>query len=199
MNERMHESLSALLDGESDELEVRRSLKEIEQHGELLETWRRYHMIGAAMRGEPLVPQVDLSKGIRQALDGEPMDDVIEPLQAVAVTKRSGRMRWLASGAVAASVTLAVLFAVNTQEISNTSLVAQGAGDSSAVSSPIAASQEQAVASVNAEETARLEEAQRKLQEYIMQHNEHATVVGERSVVPYVRVVNFEQGSEAKK
>ena len=65
MNERTNESLSALMDGETDELELRRLLKQSEQEPQTLETWHRYQMIGALMRGEAVSP-VDLSKGIRQ-------------------------------------------------------------------------------------------------------------------------------------
>ena len=51
MNERINESLSALMDGEADELEVRRLLNQLEQDDELRATWHRYQLLGAVMRG----------------------------------------------------------------------------------------------------------------------------------------------------
>lgn len=46
------EALSAMIDAESDELEVRRTAARLLEDAELQATWRRYHLIGAAMRGE---------------------------------------------------------------------------------------------------------------------------------------------------
>ncbi|MDP2506806.1 sigma-E factor negative regulatory protein [Oceanobacter sp. 3_MG-2023] len=128
MNDRMNESISALVDGEADELEVRRALNQLEQDEELRERWSRYQLMGALMREEPATT-VDLSRGIMQAISGEPMDEVParqtaahEPVPAVDVAetehshswrKRSG---WIASGAVAASVTLAVLMSVRVMD-----------------------------------------------------------------------------------
>ena len=116
MNERINESLSALVDGETDELEVRRLLNQLESDDGMRQTWHRYQMMGALMRDEPAV-NVDLSRGIAQAIAGEPMDDVVRPETVAAddesvVVEKHSRLRWLASGAVAATVTLAVLVGV---------------------------------------------------------------------------------------
>lgn len=75
MNDRMKESLSALVDGEADELEIRRVLNQSEHDDNLREQWGRYQLIGSVMRGEP-ASTTDLSRGIMQALDGVPMDEV---------------------------------------------------------------------------------------------------------------------------
>ena len=62
--ERLAESLSALMDGETSEIELHRILKEvgIDQDQETTENsaqsgrrvWQRYHMISASMAGEPV-------------------------------------------------------------------------------------------------------------------------------------------------
>lgn len=191
MNERMNESLSALMDGETDELEVRRILNQLEQDDELRSTWQRYQMIGSLMRGEPAAA-VDLSRGIMQALDGEPMDEVRRPQAA---TASSQRFRWLASGAVAASVTLAVLVGVRMNSAEPDALVAeQQTMQPAAV--PLASAPAQALPEVDA---AQLEAAQRKLQEYVLQHTEQATMTGSRAAVPFARVVDFQQSAEGSK
>ena len=41
MNERINESLSALVDGETDELEVRRLLNQLESDDDMRQTWHR--------------------------------------------------------------------------------------------------------------------------------------------------------------
>lgn len=195
MNERIHESLSALMDGEADELEVRRLLNQLDQDDALRATWHRYQMLGAVMRGEP-VTAVDLSRGIRQALDGEPMDDV-QPSVITAVDEpvASSRWRWLTSGAVAASVMLAVLVGVQWQQTDapGTAVVAQPAS----VTTPQPAMVAQAP--MTAEQQAQLEEAQRRLQEYVLQHNEQAPVAPARATSPFARVVNFTAEGEASR
>src|SRR5690554_8199578 len=111
MNERINESLSALMDGEADELEIRRLLNQDEQQ-HVFDKWSKYHLIGAVLRDQPATT-LDLSKGVRQALDGEPMDDITVAPQIV----QTNKWRWLmASGAVAASVTMAVLVSVQWQQ-----------------------------------------------------------------------------------
>ena len=52
MSERLQESISALMDGETDELELRRILKHDSGDGTALvrETWRRYHRISQALQ-----------------------------------------------------------------------------------------------------------------------------------------------------
>jgi len=191
MNERINESLSALMDGEADELEVRRLLNQLEQDDELRTTWHRYQLLGAVMRGEP-VATVDLSQGIRQALDGEPMDDL--PHSVPAAVMVSPRWRWLASGAVAASVMLAVLVGVQWQQTES----AAGGVPLAQQAEPVPVAEQQLAQSLSPEQQAELEAAQRKLQEYVMQHTEQATVAPARAIAPFARVVNFGQEAGAQ-
>lgn len=96
------ESLSALMDGQADELEVRRVLKSISEDDELRDTWRRHQMAAAAMRRELPVQVVDYSSAIRDAIEDEP---------AIGTNTAVGRfLKPLGRFAVAASVTaIAVL------------------------------------------------------------------------------------------
>ena len=50
--EKLTESLSALMDNETNEFEFRRILKECESSPELKQTWERYHVLSAVIRGE---------------------------------------------------------------------------------------------------------------------------------------------------
>ncbi|MAD44192.1 MAG: hypothetical protein CMI02_19180 [Oceanospirillaceae bacterium] len=206
MNERINESLSALVDGETDELEVRRLLNQLESDDDMRQTWHRYQMMGALMRDEPAV-NVDLSRGIAQAIAGEPMDDVVRPETVAAddesvVVEKHSRLRWLASGAVAATVTLAVLVGVRVNQDTTGDLqMAQQAQTTSAPAAVIAqADDEQPVILAEASELSpeELEAAQRKLQEYVMQHTEQAAMSNAGGVMPYARVVNFESGEETR-
>ena len=50
--DQLFESLSAMVDNEASELEMRRVLKNMDNNPEVLERWRRYHLIGSVMRKE---------------------------------------------------------------------------------------------------------------------------------------------------
>lgn len=50
--DQLFESLSAMVDDEASELEMRRVLKSMDGNPEVLERWRRYHLIGSVMRKE---------------------------------------------------------------------------------------------------------------------------------------------------
>lgn len=102
----LEQSLSALMDGEADELEVQRILRESD-NPLLRARWQRLQLLRSAMRQEPVVAGIDLSAGIRQALDGVRMDEV-RATQATQTVNASPWLRW-SKLAVAASVTLAVL------------------------------------------------------------------------------------------
>lgn len=141
------ESLSALVDNEGDELELRRVLKSLADDDGAVGSWRRYHLIGAAMRREvDSDPSVDLSAGIMARLEQESVSDTAEKLShdhkhtrqrgwARRGGSRSGGSRradiGLARGAgIAAAVSLMVISGV---QFYNGSLGNGSLGDSSTV------------------------------------------------------------------
>ena len=72
MNQAIEESLSALLDGETDELETMRVLRALETDPELREKWRRYHMMVTLLRGEQKVSsRLDIGRKVTFSLAGE--------------------------------------------------------------------------------------------------------------------------------
>lgn len=216
MKNRIRESLSALCDGECDELELRRVLNHVENDAEFREQWANFHLIGAAMRGES-VDTVDLSKGIMQAIEGEPMDEVPGADEASASTsaaapdvetydatqpKASVLPGWMVSGAVAASVTMAVLLGARVLSVPD---VTVGAADmtlakAEAVQPALAAVTQSAVsvASVAADtqmSAAELAEAQERLKQYVLEHEDQSFGMETHQAVPYARVANFGQDS----
>ncbi len=75
MKDKLKESISALLDDQADELEMRKILAQSHDQ-EVTETWRRFHQMKAAMRPEEAAwAGVDLTKGINAALDSAALDD----------------------------------------------------------------------------------------------------------------------------
>jgi sigma-E factor negative regulatory protein RseA len=79
MNERLRQSLSAVVDGEADAFELRRVLDELERDPELRAAWMRYHLIGSVIRGEHL------------ALRGTTADRLGKPLAVVGESVGSTR------------------------------------------------------------------------------------------------------------
>ena len=113
MSERINESLSALMDDEVGEFELRRTLDELDQSA--ASTWSRYQLTRSVLKGDmPVDPKVDLSASVMAALDEEPLHQ----LQSVPESIPARRFNWrpLGSVAVAASVTMMVIFGAQTYQ-----------------------------------------------------------------------------------
>lgn len=189
MSDRSKESLSALMDGEADELEVRRILNQLDGDEALRDSWKNYHLMGSLMRDESF-DSIDLTQGINKAIDGvvdsESVSQNVETSDRGAVSPRtSAWYKPLTSVAVAASVTFAVLLGIQSIEPDN----GLGLADSGAQSM----SQQQGeltASNLTTEEQQELEAAQQQLQDYVLQHP------GDREktegVLPFARVVEFQ-------
>ena len=115
MSEKLKESLSAVVDDEADEFELRRVLDELVKDPALKENWERYHLIGTVLRDERGASGVlrervwrELSMAAREHADNEAdtgLPGIAEPPRS-----RLGR-RW-SSVAIAAGVAAAVVIGV---------------------------------------------------------------------------------------
>lgn len=105
------ETLSALMDGEVNELELRRLLKTCQHDSKTADRWQRYHLVSAVMKREPITV-FDISQGVMSALDKEEVasykDTHIADSEA-ASSPFSGMLRSFISMGVAASVTAVVI------------------------------------------------------------------------------------------
>ncbi|MEH6550203.1 MAG: sigma-E factor negative regulatory protein [Pseudomonadales bacterium] len=103
MTKQLRDSISAMLDGEANEMDLARVLKSAasEENDEQREIWRRYHLVSSVMRGEvDDTSHIDISRRVRESLAEE----------AVIHNRRfSGLLKPFASVAVAATVTVAIL------------------------------------------------------------------------------------------
>ena len=121
--EALQESLSALMDNEADELEVRRILA-AEAGGELHASWSRYQLARAALHREAVLPNFSVAAAVSVALADEPVPGMTSASQASRWTNGWARL------AVAASVTVAVLGGVrlyNQDELAGAQLAQQAA------------------------------------------------------------------------
>ncbi|TDJ28668.1 MAG: hypothetical protein E2O59_05615 [Gammaproteobacteria bacterium] len=119
MSEKLKGSLSAIIDGEADEFELRRVLDEIDKNEELRSTWERYHLIGSRLRRESIHTRAKLRQRVWDVLDfagGDAVSPVSPRIdEEDGPTNRSHQRlgRWT-SIAVAATVALAVVVGLNT-------------------------------------------------------------------------------------
>ena len=136
--DRLRESLSATMDGEAGELELRRVLDRIGSDEELRESARRYQMIGDVMRKESdAFMNVDLSAGIRDRLEqeGEAHKEQSSDNRTGVITVLDNWWSSLGRVAVAASVAFAMVVGVrNYNDVQEVQTVA-------AVSDPVTLSQ----------------------------------------------------------
>lgn len=120
MNQKVRESLSAVVDGEGDELALRRVLKSLDSSPEEADTWRRYQVIGSIMRRERDIDvTTDISAQVMQRIEaqqpanGSIPQGVQQSVRGEAVAKRGfGRFSFMGNAAVAAAVSLMVITGV---------------------------------------------------------------------------------------
>ncbi|CAM3581809.1 sigma-E factor negative regulatory protein [Parendozoicomonas haliclonae] len=117
----LRESLSALMDGEANELEMHRILDRLGSDEELRSAAVSYQRIGAAVRQEQnAFSGIDLSASIRDAIAGEPTP-VLES-EASEQKQAANRQGWFANLgrlAVAASVAAATVVGVQSWQLAN--------------------------------------------------------------------------------
>jgi sigma-E factor negative regulatory protein RseA len=197
MSDKQAESLSALMDNEANELELHRLLGQA-QDPELRARWSRYHMARSAMRNDvSAFSVIDISAAVSEAIDGE------------SIGGKKSWVRAIGSVAVAASVTLAILVGVrvyNTQLVDGADAMAaaqdrpamQGvelpaitlqSGESYASYSP----EQTSAATRDNQQVVRVVRrhspyAQSRLQDFMSQHAEQATLNANLGVIPYARV-----------
>ena len=107
MNSQDLETLSALLDGEAHELELRRVLKAGESDPQIAATWERMSLVQALLHDDnlissrhPLIPDNNVAKAVEQAIADEPVPE----LDAGEAVKSARWAQPLAKLGIAASV-----------------------------------------------------------------------------------------------
>ena len=196
------EPLSALMDNEASELELHRILKQSEDDPAVMQTWSRYQMAASALRNEvPGVNYLDLSASISAAIDDE----------ATYKPKR-GFLHSVGRFAIAASVAGAVVISVQTSNFGTSSPeVASNESAQPSISLPAgykAPVLNARTVSVDPTANARSRRETRnillvpyqkstpvndqkihsQLNQYILEHSEHAALNSGRGMMPFARV-----------
>ncbi len=110
----LFESLSALVDNQATELELRRLLGESEKDSEVRSKWARLQLARAAMQGESVSKEhLGFADSVRNAVADIDFEDSAELIDNANSSKPSNSHRWKAHTgrfAIAASVAAVVLF-----------------------------------------------------------------------------------------
>ncbi|ALI06088.1 MULTISPECIES: sigma-E factor negative regulatory protein [Pseudomonas] len=190
--EALQESLSAVMDNEADELELRRVLNAFDDV-ETRETWARYQIARAVMHKDLLLPRLDIAAAVSAALADE------------AVPAKASRGPWRSLGrlAVAASVTVAVLAGVrlyNQDEIAGVQMAQQSNQPGlvapqvkgPAVLAGYSEGSETAGPMVNGVLQGQPGWHDQRLPNYLRQHAQQAALKGTESALPYARAASLE-------
>ena len=193
------ETLSALLDDEAEDLELRRVLRELESgqrdaRSSLGGTWYRYTLTRTALQGAELHTAPDFLARVNEAIDAESMPDTQQ--------ERGGWRRATTSFAVAASVAMVVL--LGGQQLAT---LPGGAADDERVA-PLPVGVVNTVGAVPvqasygtrdvptlepADRTAYRELARQRLRRYSQEHAEHASLNTPQGMLPFARVPVIER------
>ncbi len=210
------ESLSALMDGEAEPASLDQLLDNV-QDPSLRTTWRRFHAASHGLQSGPMVTDIDLSGRIMAAIEQEPTysaqptpTEIPDDIQPVASWQRI--LRPVASFAVAASVFAVVLvgsqfYGSQDQPVAGAPVVAAGndrlapsgavtvlggratlagyATQAPAATRPVAPARE-AAPSTDYDAIAR-----ERLERYMLEHADEASLNAPQGMMPYARVATF--------
>ncbi|MEM9256817.1 MAG: RseA family anti-sigma factor [Pseudomonadota bacterium] len=189
MTENIRETMSAYMDGEANELELQRFLKNIDEDPELRAAYVRYELARGALSGTQLThANVDISGGVKAAIARE---------RVAGTPARSGEklLKPLASFAVAASV--AAIVVLGGQELAQV--------DQGAAASPLAVNSGSPapviphtgsivdasfpLPSLEPVDSGAYEDlARQRLGKYLQVHAEQASLNSPQGLIPYARV-----------
>jgi sigma-E factor negative regulatory protein RseA len=188
MTDEIREQLSALVDDELSDLERPLLLGRLERDPELRACLGRYQLISEVMRGgDAHAAGLGIATRVNAALEGEaPMTGRAAECgnEALALWKP------LAGLAVAASVAVVAVLSLQSYDTDPNASAPQVA-----VNTPqVDATPPAPVLRVSEGDWARIEpRVTKRLDDYLVNHNEFAASRGVQGVMPYVRIVGFEE------
>jgi hypothetical protein len=173
VTEKFNEFVSAMLDDEADEFEIRRVLGEIAGNSDLKSTWSRYHVISSVLKREGLSNLEELDIG--DASSG----DIGSSFGRKTLGDRTLNRPWLRSrgtllaSLAAAIAALAIIITINDEGTTQVELA-----DTLVMPDPILTDDR-----VPAESDIRRAEA------YLIQHAQHVSMNSSAAPIPFVKVI----------
>jgi len=191
MSDKIAESLSALLDNEATELDVRRLTKHMTD--EDLETWRRLCAVKNGLHNEDIrFASVNLLDGIQEGIADE---------QVVVQASRSGIKNWLGGFGVAAAVAMTVVgIGLQNDQFSGSQGQLAQSEEPKVETSEKPKESTSSVTRLAASDMSpeQYKALQDKLRSYMQHHAENSTEDRVGDVMPYARVVSFEVEDKEK-
>jgi sigma-E factor negative regulatory protein RseA len=190
MSDKLKEFLSAAMDDEADEFELRRLLDEASEDQSLHAVWQRYHLVRGVLQhgryGSRAAPAASIDSLWRRIDAGEGLDEHV----AAAVRSAPSWVGRIAGAAVAATVALAIVLGFNLAERQPPGSVDLLAG--LAYSSPALQ-----VDVPNAAVRPALDEFPSRIdmqrtRAYMLHHAQHTSMYHQAGIVPFVKVAAFQ-------
>ena len=203
MSEQIRESISALMDGEANELEIERLLNQT-QDPELRRTWQRFQWVSQSMSQTRGAYDFDVSSKVMEAIEAEDQAENIQPVARAHQFKVRDLLKPLASFAVAASMFASVLVGGQLYGLVGSDLEGEPQAQLANRVSPVGMVNTVGGTSVNANygaptiksnpqgkraEYNRL--ARRQLQRYLLPHTDEATLNTPQGMLPYARLASL--------
>ena len=203
MNERMGESLSALMDDEANELEVERVLAQISEDPELRRSWMRYNVAQQAMQGSQTgCLDWDISERVKSSLQAAGATAA----ESAGVSLRQRMLRPFVSFAVAASVAATVVIGgqqlalIGSEDAYNsggsvaTNVSPVGMLNSLGATTVQASYGLQAVPILEPATSAAYQElALQRQRKYMQEHAEQAALNAPQGLIPFARVPQLQE------
>jgi len=184
MSEQQRQHLSALVDGEIDPALEQATVSALESSDGLKASWERYHLIGAAIRSEPLREEYrQLATLVSARIADEPA-----PLAAPGLSKApASRLGPFAGAALAASAAFFAVFAVP-QLFDPRPETQAPAGDLVASSPP------RQFRLTNPTQRWHLDKPalEKKLDRFLVNHQAQSPASGLKGFLPYATLVGYE-------
>ncbi|WP_417517131.1 sigma-E factor negative regulatory protein [Marinobacter sp.] len=184
MDDRLRETLSAMMDDEADELSVRRLLSHEEQ-SDVRAQWQRWQGIHDLMhRGHSPAEGVDVSAAVREALDGRTRSQVSTAPQNREAPRH---WQWPAVAMVAAALLLGFGAGAgwDSGELSRNDLVSAPAAKMPVVESAVEGAPVQEIALQGLDE-----QQWEYMSRYLLEHAQHNSVGAGQGSVGYARLVS---------
>jgi sigma-E factor negative regulatory protein RseA len=187
MSDQQREHLSALVDGEIDDSLLQPTLSALVSSQDLGATWERYHLIGQALRGEPVRPEYRTianrihSQAVKQTQHREP---------SVPTRHRPSGLSPFVGAALAASAAFLAVFAVPPLFEAT-----MGTGTSpSATKQALDSARQFQLSDPGQRWHLDKPELQSKLDRFLVNHQAYSPSSGLKGFLPYATMVGYEGG-----
>lgn len=193
MSDKLKEFLSAAMDDEADEFELRRLLDEVSEDQSLHAVWQRYHLVRGVLQqgrfGSRAAPAHSIDSLWRRIDAGEGLDEQV----AAEVRSAPSWVGRMAGAAVAATVALAIVLGFNLSEqdaLEGGNLLAD-IQRSTLDQRTLGADVQNAAVRPGLDEFPSRVDMQR-MRAYMLHHAQHTSMYHQPGIVPFVKVAAFQ-------